>query len=150
VPGNIRELKNVIERAVLLADEDVIEVKHLPLEKMGATWVDATPAPVAPPAAVPKSEAPPSAIAFSRRWTSAPGIRPSRAAARASRGAPCLHRLDEYALAQAAEEEARRTSDRWFKFKFKFEFKARSHLELELELGATSEDWFARRVAATT
>lgn len=30
--GNIRELKNVIERAVILADSDVIDVEHLPPE----------------------------------------------------------------------------------------------------------------------
>ena len=29
-PGNIRELKNVIERATILAERDFIEVKHLP------------------------------------------------------------------------------------------------------------------------
>ena len=29
-PGNIRELRNVIERATILADSDFIEVKHLP------------------------------------------------------------------------------------------------------------------------
>jgi DNA-binding NtrC family response regulator len=29
-PGNIRELRNVMERATILADSDFIEVKHLP------------------------------------------------------------------------------------------------------------------------
>jgi DNA-binding NtrC family response regulator len=29
-PGNIRELRNVIERATILAEGDFIEVKHLP------------------------------------------------------------------------------------------------------------------------
>ena len=31
-PGNIRELKNVIKRGALLADDDIIRAKHLPLE----------------------------------------------------------------------------------------------------------------------
>jgi transcriptional regulator with PAS, ATPase and Fis domain len=35
-PGNIRELRNVIERAVLLSTGGVIARDHLPLEKMGA------------------------------------------------------------------------------------------------------------------
>jgi DNA-binding NtrC family response regulator len=34
-PGNIRELKNVIERAVLLCPGDEIMPQHLPVEKMG-------------------------------------------------------------------------------------------------------------------
>jgi transcriptional regulator with PAS, ATPase and Fis domain len=36
-PGNIRELRNVIERAVLLSTEDAITLEHLPVEKMGST-----------------------------------------------------------------------------------------------------------------
>jgi two-component system, NtrC family, response regulator AtoC len=38
-PGNIRELKNVIERAVLLSEGGAIEPTHLPLEKMSADSV---------------------------------------------------------------------------------------------------------------
>ncbi|MEO6420460.1 MAG: sigma 54-interacting transcriptional regulator [Polyangiaceae bacterium] len=34
-PGNIRELRNVIERAVLLCATDVITLAHLPVQKMG-------------------------------------------------------------------------------------------------------------------
>ena len=39
-PGNIRELQNCIERAVLVADEDVIRIHHLPpnLQSMGAGY----------------------------------------------------------------------------------------------------------------
>ena len=38
-PGNIRELRNVIERAVLLASDEEITAEHLPVEKMGGTVV---------------------------------------------------------------------------------------------------------------
>lgn len=34
-PGNIRELKNVIDRAVLLSPDDRLEPEHLPLDKLG-------------------------------------------------------------------------------------------------------------------
>ena len=36
-PGNIRELRNVVERAVLLCERGAIQPAHLPLEKMRAT-----------------------------------------------------------------------------------------------------------------
>ena len=35
--GNIRELRNVMERAVLLSTEGTILLEHLPVERMGAT-----------------------------------------------------------------------------------------------------------------
>jgi DNA-binding NtrC family response regulator len=48
-PGNIRELRNVIERAVLLCDGRSIEPDHLPVEKLLAkpASVEAVPAPAA-------------------------------------------------------------------------------------------------------
>ena len=52
-PGNIRELRNVMERAVLLAGDSAIAPEHLPLEKMRATRRPAPPAEPAPPAAPP-------------------------------------------------------------------------------------------------
>ena len=36
-PGNIRELRNVMERAVLLCTSGVIMPEHLPIEKMSRT-----------------------------------------------------------------------------------------------------------------
>jgi two-component system response regulator AtoC len=46
-PGNIRELRNVIERAVLLCAGSCIGPEHLPTDKMSATFV---PSPNVPPA----------------------------------------------------------------------------------------------------
>jgi two-component system, NtrC family, response regulator AtoC len=46
-PGNIRELRNVIERAVLLCTNGVIRPEHLPIDKMRATYA-AGPPPVRP------------------------------------------------------------------------------------------------------
>jgi two-component system response regulator AtoC len=37
-PGNIRELRNVIERAVILSQDDVITTEHLPVAKIRATY----------------------------------------------------------------------------------------------------------------
>jgi DNA-binding NtrC family response regulator len=31
-PGNIRELRNAIERAIIFCDDPVIDVNHLPME----------------------------------------------------------------------------------------------------------------------
>jgi DNA-binding NtrC family response regulator len=47
-PGNIRELRNVMERAALLCTGDIVQIDHLPLEKMQAT-LTALPAKAAPP-----------------------------------------------------------------------------------------------------
>jgi two-component system, NtrC family, response regulator AtoC len=57
-PGNIRELRNVIERAVLLCADGPILPTHLPLEKMRATFATPTdqvdpPRPATPPAPTP-------------------------------------------------------------------------------------------------
>jgi len=52
-PGNIRELRNVMERAVLLCGGHAITPAHLPLEKMRVTFSGlATPKPPAPPVAL--------------------------------------------------------------------------------------------------
>jgi transcriptional regulator with PAS, ATPase and Fis domain len=40
-PGNIRELRNVIERAVLLCNNDLITDEHLPVAKMRGTYLRA-------------------------------------------------------------------------------------------------------------
>lgn len=50
-PGNIRELRNVVERAVVLASEGIIRPEHLPVEKMTAT-VSTRITPSTPPAPV--------------------------------------------------------------------------------------------------
>jgi len=34
-PGNIRELRNVVERAMLFCDEEAIDLPHLPTEISG-------------------------------------------------------------------------------------------------------------------
>jgi two-component system response regulator AtoC len=47
-PGNIRELKNYMERAVLLCTGGVINVEHLPYEKMRPDTAPVTPEPPAP------------------------------------------------------------------------------------------------------
>jgi two-component system, NtrC family, response regulator AtoC len=36
-PGNVRELRNVMERAVMLSQSDVIDLVHLPVERLGRT-----------------------------------------------------------------------------------------------------------------
>jgi two-component system response regulator AtoC len=53
-PGNIRELRNVVERAVLLCGRGPVEPAHLPLEKMRATLAMRPPAPP-PPTVMPSS-----------------------------------------------------------------------------------------------
>jgi len=48
-PGNIRELRNVIERAVLLAAGAQIDLEHLPMEKMTAQVLSASTRALNPP-----------------------------------------------------------------------------------------------------
>jgi DNA-binding NtrC family response regulator len=48
-PGNIRELRNVIERAALLCTGSSIEVSHLPAETMRTRRAPVEPAPLPPP-----------------------------------------------------------------------------------------------------
>jgi len=52
-PGNIRELQNVLERAMLLAEQDVIGPEHLPPEVRAPRGTVAPPPPAAEPAAGP-------------------------------------------------------------------------------------------------
>ena len=47
-PGNIRELRNVVERAVLLANGAPIGVEHLPADKLRSAAATAAPAAAAP------------------------------------------------------------------------------------------------------
>ena len=55
-PGNIRELRNVIDRAQLLCAGALITPEHLPVDKMrGTTTKRATPAPPPPPPPPPAS-----------------------------------------------------------------------------------------------
>lgn len=49
-PGNVRQLKNVLDRARVLADEDLIDLQHLPAElRQPLTLVKKPVAPPAPP-----------------------------------------------------------------------------------------------------
>jgi two-component system, NtrC family, response regulator AtoC len=49
-PGNIRELENVVERCMLFADDEVVELAHLPAEVRRATAQGATARPTPVPA----------------------------------------------------------------------------------------------------
>jgi two-component system response regulator HydG len=52
-PGNIRELQNVLERSMLLAEQDVIGPEHLPPEVRPGASSPSAPTPPVPPAAEP-------------------------------------------------------------------------------------------------
>jgi DNA-binding NtrC family response regulator len=55
-PGNIRELRNVMERAALLCSDGVIRVEHLPTEKMRTSLAPVEVAPAVPAPAAPAAE----------------------------------------------------------------------------------------------
>ena len=42
-PGNIRELKNVIERAIILGNEDTLLFEHVPLEIIAKSSISSVP-----------------------------------------------------------------------------------------------------------
>lgn len=74
-PGNIRELRNVLERAVLLSDRGVIGVEHLPIVKMNATLSAAEPLSAARPIRATPTPAPSSR---SERTPAQPGTQLER------------------------------------------------------------------------
>jgi two-component system, NtrC family, response regulator AtoC len=93
-PGNIRELRNVMERAVILAGDGPIEPRHLPFEKMAPA---ATARAVEPPAAAPR----PPSEEFQRIIDALRRSAGNQTAAAALLGISrrtLLHRLDEYGL----------------------------------------------------
>ncbi len=73
-PGNIRELRNVVERAVLLSGEAQIQARHLPLEKMHVVFATAAAArPVTPSqriAVAPPGTPPPATVTMPPRYES--------------------------------------------------------------------------------
>ncbi|HTQ46401.1 MAG TPA: sigma 54-interacting transcriptional regulator [Polyangiaceae bacterium] len=73
-PGNIRELRNVIERAVLLAGDGEIAPRHLPLEKMSAPVTTRVPSrSMVPPPARPST---PGVLATSPNSAAGPMLSP--------------------------------------------------------------------------
>ena len=88
-PGNIRELRNVIERALLLCGRGPIALEHLPVEKMGTTLparfgrpASMPPAPAATTGApgvmaiAPRAPALPSTLSFERGGAPQPRLDP--------------------------------------------------------------------------
>jgi DNA-binding NtrC family response regulator len=69
-PGNVRELRNVMERAVMLTQSDVIDLVHLPLERLGRTLPLERISEVPPEPAVHPPERP----TEPRRSTPGPGV----------------------------------------------------------------------------
>ena len=85
-PGNIRELRNVMERAVLLSNGAVIGLEHLPMEKMRtSTPRSAVGVPLPPgedrPLELDRRRAPESAVASPARTSVTPRVTGSLASA---------------------------------------------------------------------
>jgi two-component system, NtrC family, response regulator AtoC len=110
-PGNIRELRNVIERAVLLSGYGTIRPEHLPMDKMRATYAAyRSPVPPAGPASasasasgapalasgapVPTSGAPAAAAAASPAGAGSPATAPATAPPGGGVEAPPLRSLE--------------------------------------------------------
>jgi DNA-binding NtrC family response regulator len=115
--GNIRELRNIIERAVLLCASDVVTCEHLPMEKMGpvvaprpAPRKNDAPVPPAPAAdAALRATAPPGDSDERRRIVEAleksAGSQSNAAKLLGISRATLIRRLEEYAIPRPRKRE---------------------------------------------